>query len=79
MPAGGEGMKAELPTNEGWAAELPAPMTGSPQEQTPWSNLNPQAPPPSYRPGAPYAGAGMAELPAGRTFAPNGQYQELSG
>jgi hypothetical protein len=66
------GFKAELPTNEGWAAELPpesAPV--SRHEQKPWSNLNamPQSPVPSYSPAPPYEGAVSPFTPVG----PNGQ------
>ncbi|KAF2427204.1 hypothetical protein EJ08DRAFT_699831 [Tothia fuscella] len=60
--------KAELPTNEGWAAELPPESApGSRQEQKPWSNLSamPQSPAPSYSPAPPYPGVVSPMMPVG--------------
>jgi hypothetical protein len=56
------GFKAELPTNEGWAHELP-PESAPPSrhgEQKPWTGLNsggvPLPPAPIYSPAPPYSG-----------------------
>jgi hypothetical protein len=83
MQAGGtgpEGMKAELPTNEGWAVELPTPVAGPGQEQRPWSNLNTQSPVSGQTDGRTTEwNPRMAELPTAWNPAPHKQYQELSG
>jgi hypothetical protein len=62
--------KAELPTNEGWAVELPPESApASRQEQKPWSNLNatPQSPAPNYNPAPPYKGTVSPLTPIGGT------------
>ncbi|KIW07063.1 uncharacterized protein PV09_01954 [Verruconis gallopava] len=60
--------KAELPTKEGWAAELsPESAPPSRQEQKPWSNLNsmPQSPAPTYSPVPPYQSPASPFMPVG--------------
>jgi hypothetical protein len=76
------GFKAELPTNEGWAVELP-PESAPPSrhgEQKPWSSLNgggmPLSPAPVYSPAPPYSGGPMPYTPGGNY---DGGMAELPG
>jgi hypothetical protein len=90
-----KGFKAELPTNEGWAVELPPESApASRQEQKPWSNLNatPQSPAPPYQgtvsPLISVEGTGEGPFSVGRSSQNGGMagfpgarthYQELPG
>jgi hypothetical protein len=85
MQSGGSGpeiIKAELPTNEGWAVELPTSASAPGQAQSSWSNLsNSQSPASPQHTGGQtgYRNHGIAELPARWSSGPNKQYQELAG
>jgi hypothetical protein len=83
------GDKVELPTNEGWAVEMPTPQTSN-QPQVPWSNLTSQTPhsaAPSYVSTVSQGwNGGMTELPVNAhgqhhelpsPMTPQGQYHEL--
>jgi hypothetical protein len=85
------GYKAELPTNEGWAHELP-PESAPPSrhgEQKPWSGLNgggmPLSPAPVHSPAPPYSGgppsavSPFADGAGGYYGGPNGGMAELPG